>query len=288
MQSTQDMPQSVLVKWKTPEDELVNVARIAQKFKRRRSDSPIRICIGVPNAAWASQVMRSLQMLEIPAVPYMPVKRLEPQTRAALAAIDFLAKQDDASRDALLACGKSTAECDQLLEQYGKARGFALLRATGMKDAKQLKHVMTLIDGDEDAAAIGKLTREQLARPRAREDSEEVIIMDYRAINGSFDHLILVACVDGMVGDSAQPLNQQALEAYQNAAQHAERDCIVSYFTRIDKAVADQARINYTRTKTENGVQLAMTKPTPFLVQEAASRPSTMSGQALLRNYGLN
>lgn len=288
MQSTQDTPKAVLVKWKTPEDELVNIARIIGKFKRRRTDKPIRICIGVPNNAWASQAARSLQMIDIAAVPYMPVRRLEPQTKAALAAMDFLAKQDDESRTALIAYGKTAEECDKLLEQYGNAHGFALLRATGMKDAKQLHHMMTLLDGDENAATISQMAREQLEHPHAREDSEEVIIMDYRAINGTFDHLILVGCVDGMMGDSAKPADDQALAAFQDAHKHATRDFIVSYFTRIDKAVADQARINYSRTKTENGALLAMSKPTPFLASKASMRPSTMSGQALLRSYGIN
>ncbi len=157
-----------------------------------------------------------------------------------------------------------------------------------MKDAPQLQHVMSLVDGDEDAASLRALVREQLTRPRAREDSDEVVVMDYRAINGSFDHLILIACVDGMVGNSAQALNEQALQAFQDAPAHATRDCIVSYFTRIDKSMADQARINYTRAKTENGTLLAMSKPTPFLTAETSKRPSTMSGQALLRTYGLN
>ncbi len=288
MSNTQDTAPVVLVKWKTPEDELINTARMAQALKKQHSDSPIRVCIAVPGNAWASQAAKSLQMLDVPAVPYMPVRRLEPQTRAALAAIDFLAKQDDASREALMACGKTAAECNQLLEQYGNAHGFALLRATGMKSARQLQHVMTMFDGDEDAATIAQVAREQLAHPHAREDSEEVVIMDYRSLSGSFDYLFVIACVDGLVGNSTQEPDERALKAFRGAAQHAKRSSFISYFTRIDKTTADRARINYARCKTENGALLAMTKPTPFLAMDTHARPSTTSGQALLRTYGLN
>lgn len=287
MTGKQETTPVVLVKWKTPEDELVNIARIAEALGKRDRETRTKVCIAVPNNAWTSQMARSCRMLDIPAVPYMPVRRLQADAQAAIAAIDFLARPDAASRAKLVACGKSNEECEQLLASYGNAHGFSLLRATGMRDAKQLAHAVAMFTGDEDATTISTMAHEQLEHPHALEDSDEIAIMDYRALHGSFDYLLCVSCVDGLVGSTGTE-DATALDAFEALPSHAKRGLFISYFTRIDKTTADQARIRYARCKTENGRQLAMSRPTPFLALDTSHRPSTTSGQALLRTYGLN
>ena len=88
--------------------------------------------------------------------------------------------------------------------------------------------------------------------------------------------------------ETQQELAMQQEQIINEASTHATNTCFVSYFTRIEKRLADAAHIPYARCKKEHDKEMAMTCPATFLANQRSNRPSTMSGQALLRSYGLN
>ena len=273
-------PTCTLVKWKTPEDELLNVARIAHKLALNHGYRPKRVCVVAPNNAWISQFARACESLEIPAVICLPVRKLTDDAKRALAMIDYLANNTQENREKLLACGVTAEQCEQMFEKCTGAKGFTLMKLAGVADVKQFAHIMKLVVGDEDAGQLSEIIHEQLVRPCVREKSDEITITSAKDIHGEFDYVFYIGCVEGLAG----------VECVANAfgSSHAVNGFYISYFTRIDKQIADAAHIYYARCKDENGQQVAMCKPAKFIEREQAHRPSTTSGQALLSVHGLS
>ena len=310
------VPTCTLVKWKTPEDELLNVARIAHKLALNHGYRPKRVCVAAPNNAWISQFAKACDSLEIPSVICLPVRKLTDEAKRALATVDFVANNTEENRDKLKVCGMSAEECEQMFEKCSGAKGFTLLKLSGVAGVKQFAHIMKLVVGDEDAGQLSEIIHEQLVHPCAREKSDEITITSAKDIHGEFDYVFYIGCVEGLAGveyvanvlqGSRIVEGSESLQdsRYANATgglnnlsascaignpgnSHATSGFYISYFTRIDKQIADAAHIYYARCKDENGQQVAMCKPAKFIESEQANRPSTTSGQALLSIHGLS
>lgn len=100
--------------------------------------------------------------------------------------------------------------------------------------------------------------------------------------------------VDGPAGGTAAPVvaDPVGLVGQQRAAFNrlAEADGAVtfSYFAKAPAALANQIHLPYRRTKTEDGIELALVSPARFIGEWGAARPSTQGGDGFLRAAGLN
>ena len=325
-----------LVKWKTPEEELINAARLGHLLAYNNGHKPKKVCLALPNQTWISQCVRACKMLKVDALICLPVKKLSPQAKQVLAILNYLDNHSDEALEELMGCGLSANDCQELFKRCKENKGFSLLRNIGALEVSQLEHAISLLDGDEDIHALNSFFHEQLRHPTISANSAELSITTLDGIHADFDYVFCLACAEGLIksdsqsrnstdnpdnasgtndandvqdingasnesgvndaqdinsADAAHDINtthKQQKHLIEKAQAHAKCGFFVSYFTRIEKRLADAAHIHYVRCKKEHEKEMAMTAPDAFFEEQRLNRPSTMSGQALLRSYGLN
>lgn len=285
-----------LVKWETPTDELLGVAKVARCLAGRPGANASDVCIAVPNRVWAAQAQRACASIGLEAVVCVPAARLGAAARAALAKLAVLAQPDDEKALAgWEAAGLPAGEASAFAQAYREARGFTLVRALGLDAVPEASTALLHVRGDETARELHALMEEQLVHPTLPSHSAAVPVCLIGSLERPCEHLFLAGCVDGLVPGSAAGAQEPGREAcaaeraaFERALSLARTQAVVSMFCKVDSRIAEQARIRCVRFKTERGVRVAHVVPTPFLREAGGARPTTMGGQAYLRSYNLN
>ena len=63
---------------------------------------------------------------------------------------------------------------------------------------------------------------------------------------------------------------------------------VLSHFSKAELELAERTKMQVVRVKSENGKRMAIVRPSCFLSEAGDAAPTTMGGQALLAEYGLN
>lgn len=293
------LTRTIYVKWKNPSDEIVSTARIVDaliKYKRSEAEG---ICVAAPNRNWAVQAKRGFEAKGVHAAICIARTRLGKDERSALAALEAVAQgsADGAAGKVWGACGRDPRELERIVADHGDERGASLIHAVGLSSLPGFEEALLHVNGDEDAAELLSVVKEQLAHPTPPRHLNMVPIMDYRAVKGDFKWLFLIGCVNGLVPGSAafgddEEKRTRAIETGRTAflacldapSEHA----VASSFSYIDEDIAKAARIPYARVRHSHGQSLATCAPSMYLSEAGAARPSTVGGQAFLRRFHLN
>jgi hypothetical protein len=300
------------IKWDSPTDELVGVAKLvfAQLDKGGLAHSQIRLI--VPHANWGLQLQRACEAQGVSATFNMPMERLSAGATVELAKLEFLANPASAhAREILLKVPYALSADSQNAEgvtgedalaafamRNKSVKGFSLLNVAHLKNFHEFDHALLHINGDEGATQMFDIVSAQLACPTIPEHTSAVSIEHMLYAHNPADLVILVACVDGFVPGAAayaaatDQARAQAVstwrEAFNKCAGLGTQKTYISLFTRAEEALAKQAHFQIARTKMQNGQRVAQLRPTPFLDEWGLDAPSTCGGQALLRHLGLN
>jgi hypothetical protein len=300
------------IKWDSPTDELVGVAKLAfaQLDKGGLAHSQIRLI--VPHANWGLQLQRACEAQGVSATFNMPMERLSAGATVELAKLEFLANPASAhAREILLKVPYALSTDSQNAEgvtgedalaafamRNKSVKGFSLLNVAHLKNFHEFDHALLHINGDEGATQMFDIVSAQLACPTIPEHTSAVSIEHMLYAHNPADLVILVACVDGFVPGAAayaaatDQARAQAVstwrEAFNKCAGLGTQKTYISLFTRAEEALAKQAHFQIARTKMQNGQRVAQLRPTPFLDEWGLDAPSTCGGQALLRHLGLN
>lgn len=300
------------IKWDSPTDELVGVAKLvfAQLDKGGLAHSQIRLI--VPHANWGLQLQRACEAQGVSATFNMPMERLSAGATVELAKLEFLANPASAhAREILLKVPYALSADSQNAEDVTgedalaafamrnkSVKGFSLLNVAHLKNFHEFDHALLHINGDEGATQMFDIVSAQLACPTIPEHTSAVSIEHMLYAHNPADLVILVACVDGFVPGAAayaaatDQARAQAVstwrEAFNKCAGLGTQKTYISLFTRAEEALAKQAHFQIARTKMQNGQRVAQLRPTPFLDEWGLDAPSTCGGQALLRHLGLN
>jgi hypothetical protein len=300
------------IKWDSPTDELVGVAKLAfaQLDKGGLAHSQIRLI--VPHANWGLQLQRACEAQGVSATFNMPMERLSAGATVELAKLEFLANPASPhAREILLKVPYALSTDSQNAEgvtgedalaafamRNKSVKGFSLLNVAHLKNFHEFDHALLHINGDEGATQMFDIVSAQLACPTIPEHTSAVSIEHMLYAYNPADLVILVACVDGFVPGAAayaaatDQARAQAVstwrEAFNKCAGLGTQKTYISLFTRAEEALAKQAHFQIARTKMQNGQRVAQLRPTPFLDEWGLDAPSTCGGQALLRHLGLN
>jgi hypothetical protein len=300
------------IKWDSPTDELVGVAKLAfaQLDKGGLAHSQIRLI--VPHANWGLQLQRACEAQGVSATFNMPMERLSAGATVELAKLEFLANPASPhAREILLKVPYALSVDSQNSEgvtgedalaafamRNKSVKGFSLLNVAHLKNFHEFDHALLHINGDEGATQMFDIVSAQLACPTIPEHTSAVSIEHMLYAHNPADLVILVACVDGFVPGAAayaaatDQARAQAVstwrEAFNKCAGLGTQKTYISLFTRAEEALAKQAHFQIARTKMQNGQRVAQLRPTPFLDEWGLDAPSTCGGQALLRHLGLN
>lgn len=295
----QQPARSTVVKWTTPAEEVRGIALVINSLINEANRDPERIGIAVPNHNWAAQMHYACRCADFPSTDCLPPARLNSEAQAALAKLDILAHHTTKeTRIALAELGHPHQGMQHTIEELGPSCGFTLVQALGIDDIPLFAHARLHLHGDEDAQTLLDILKQQIVHPTMPDHASVTPIMHYRNVEGAFDWLFLIGCVDGLLPGSdafEAPTEQERSQArdscqsdFNAACSHAYEQIVISYFTKIDAEIAKKASIRTTRFRTEGDRRFAMTAPTVLLNHQENHRPTTVGGQILLRTYGLN
>lgn len=295
------LSKAACVRWRDPADELVGLARIAHALIDRGDCLPCDIAFAVPNRNWALQMKRALDAARLASTVCIAPLRISSAGHEALAALDMLADPASAAaREAYEAFGRTRDEACALLAKCGEMRGYTLIRLLGIDRIPDFAHALYHVRGDENADRLAAVLRERIERPAIPPHVEVAPILDYRdvAATGGFPCVFVVGCVNGLVpgpaafeapsAEARDAAMAAARQGFASAVEAATHTAVVSYFEKIDAAVAEAAHICHVRCKVEHGRKLAMCAPTCFLAGAGTLRPTTVGGQTFLRDFNLN
>lgn len=291
-----------LVKWATPTEELVGVAKVVRHLVGTPGVSAGDVCIAAPNRVWARQAQLACASVGLEAALCAPADRLSAPARVAMAKLAVLAQPDaEPAREAWVAAGLPEADAAAFAQAYGKARGFTLVRVLGLEKVPEAAVALLHVRGDEGAAQLRELLASQLANPELPEHSAAVPVRVLGSLSQPCELLFLVGCVDGLVpgevpghaaqgeqGAGALAACEETRAAFRRALGLARSKAVVSFFSKVDEQTAQRAHVRCTRFKMEHGQRMGLAAPTPFLDEVGGSRPTTVGGQAYLRSFDLN
>ncbi len=295
--ATRPTPRCTFVKWRTPADEMVGLASLAAKAIESGEVEPRRLAFAVPNRNWGAQLERACGQIGLRTTFCATAAHLDRAAALALAKLRLIAEPGSAqARARLIDADYDEAAIDHLVAQCTRVSGFTLAHRLGIDAERALAHGMLHVAGTESATELLNVLSAQLARPTVPRDRQLSPIMDYRALTGAFDWVVVAGCAEGLIPDTRALANTDeghtALER-QRAAFVRARGCarvrtVLSSFAKADADLAKAARLRIARTKTEQGRRICLCTPTRFIDEMGAHRPSTVGGQALLREYGIN
>ncbi len=280
-----------VVKWGSPLEELQGIARLAARDKQRGFCCASDMRLAVPSINWGMQLQRVCEAQKISALFCAPYAPLTAEDRKRVAKLSALANpHDPKAQRACIEAGMHQEELDALLAKFAKARARTLIKAVGLKESMSLRHAVLHVRGDEDAKELYELMRTQRSRPTFPSEADTIPIVLMNHIRDRVKRVLAVGCVEGLVPSYArmdtEEKRQSALEAgravFSSCISKAQDSAVISYFTRIEERVAQAAGISFVRTKQQDDMRVAMTKPTPYLTEWGSCLPATVGGQALL------
>ncbi len=286
-----------VAKWGSPAEELSGIAQLAARDAQRGVCRASDMRLAVPSVNWGVQLQRVCASQKVPALFCAPHARLDANDRMRVAKLAALADPGNAAAQrACIDAGASREELDALLGSYADARGHTLVKVVGLKESMSLRHATLHVRGDENAGELYAIVRAQMERPTFPPEAETIPIVLMSHVREGAKRVFAVGCVDGLVPsyakDSSDERRRQAIDEgraiFSSCVSSAQDSAMISYFTRIEEHTARAAGISFARTRLQDGVRVALTRPTPFLAEWGAELPATVGGQTLLRKGALN
>ncbi|WP_232050913.1 3'-5' exonuclease [Arabiibacter massiliensis] len=219
----------------------------------------------------------------------------------ALSLYDALAQAGTASEEpfprAAVLAERWRAGQDFIAQNAGR-KGFSLLRAIGADGLPEFEEAARAFVGDEDAAALLRMERAQVTDPAMPEDAHVLHVATFGALVGvEYDNVFVVGAVDGLMPRRAafeaadeeereRAMNEER-RLFCNGVAKAGKRLVVSHFNRAPLELAERAKMQVSRVRTEGGSRMAVVRPVCFLAEAGDACPGTVGGQALLAELGL-
>ena len=180
--------------------------------------------------------------------------------------------------------------CLAFINAKSGLEGFSLVSAIGADNLPEFEEAVGRLEPGDGAMELLSYELDAFAHPSLAGSPDAVRVATYDTLVGcsdEFDLVWLIACVDGLVGDSAEKdpsavTRHLSRLLFANAVARANQELVVSYFSHATIDVARKAGMRSVRTRPINGAPHAMLRPSPFLLEAGSALPGTTSGQALL------
>lgn len=281
------------LKWATPEEELQGIAEAVHLLTPSKTSEQIKIGIMAPTYTWATQMQQACKVQGIDATVCLAIPAEAPLIQRVVATLKLLEDPTcTEAQDTLKHFGIQSEAQAALIERWGHAQGLTLVRGVGLDTLGPLEHALRHLAGDEDARRLRKLLEHQTSTPTMQGLLGVVPIMDYSTLQGTYDWLFLLGCVEGLLpeasyqvsgGSSPNPELNSQLSPLARAVTSAHT-AVISHFAKIDEGVAQSCGMSYVRTKQEGGRKIAMTRRSSGITAALPSRPTTEGGQTFLNN----
>lgn len=293
------------LKWDYAESELRGIAEAIQALSAKtarsssssKSELNLKIGIIAPNYTWATQMQQACKCADSDATVCMAVPEQARVAQQIFATLTLLADPTDKqATDTLLRLGVTSEAQKVLVERYGSARGLTLVHGLGLDALAPFAHALRHCTGDENAVTLLELLRRESATPTMHGLHGVIPIMDYASLQGTYEWLFLIGCVEGLLPESvfatpvkaatetateSQCLGTAETDPFGDALQRAN-NVVISHFTKIDEAIAQTFGITHVRTKQEGDRRIVLARGCSHIKAVLPALPTTEGGQAFL------
>lgn len=186
------------------------------------------------------------------------------------------------------------------LEKNATRRGFGLMKAIGAEGISEFEAVAADMVGDETAKSLLELEQAAISDPVWTEDPHVVhICLPQNLCGTEYDNMFVVGCIDGFFpqrnafevistdGERNRIMDSERRD-FMGGVAKAKHLLVLSHFSKAELELAERTKMQVVRVKSENGKRMAIVRPSCFLSEAGDAAPTTMGGQALLAEYGLN
>lgn len=186
----------------------------------------------------------------------------------------------------------------ELIKKHKDRKGYALLHAIGAEGLHEFELVEQVMQGDETATQLFALARESFDAPVLPVEEHVLHIATYRTLAGlSYDNVFVFACIDGFMpqrnafeivstNEERTAVMEEERHAFYRTCSTASKRLVVSYFSKAELELAERSKMQVTRVRAEGDKRMALVRPSTFIEQAQAARPSTVGGQGLLASLG--
>lgn len=287
-----------LVKWATPEEELMGTAHIARGLVECGLTTPDRVCFLVPNGTWGSAMLDACRREGMTATLCLHKRMLSGAGELVLGTLDLLANPDNGDAwESWRALGRTEVEADRLLRSYSGLNGFTLANRLKLNLIPEFEHIVSSLNGEETCIELADIAHRQLEEPTISKEMGKSPIFHFESRRGEFDYVFFPGCVAGLIPDETSLQEPDDIckgdsielqrRAFHEAIHSARVSMLVSYFTSVDRDSDVFRLVKSTRNRMERGRTVAMTRPSMFLTEQGAECPSIVSGQEYLGLGGL-
>lgn len=188
----------------------------------------------------------------------------------------------------------------EFITKNAARRGFGLLKAIGAEGMVEFQVAAATMLGDETAEQLYEIERACTTDPVWTDDAHALHVALMGTLVGTeYDNIFMVGAVDGFVPqrnafevvsteeDRERTMNSER-RAFAATVARAKRLLVISHFSKAGLELAERAKMQVVRVKSENGQRMAIARPTCFLQEAGDAAPTTTGGQALLSEHGLN
>ena len=188
----------------------------------------------------------------------------------------------------------------EFIQKNSTRRGFGLMKAIDAEGISEFEAVAADMLGDETPARLFEMERASVTNPAWTEDPHVLHISTLENLCGTeYDNVFVVGAIDGFFpvrgafevvstdGERNRVMDAERRDFMSGVAK-AKHLLVLSHFSKSELELAERTKMQVVRVKSENGKRMAIVRPTMFLSEAGDAAPTTIGGQALLSEYGLN
>lgn len=188
----------------------------------------------------------------------------------------------------------------EFITKNSTRRGFGLMKAIGAEGISEFEAVAADMLGDETAARLFEMERAAIMDPAWIDDPHVLHVSTLQNLCGTeYDNIFVVGCIDGFFpirnafevistdGERNRVMDAERRDFMSGVAK-AKHLLVLSHFSKSELELAERTKMQVVRVKSENGKRMAIVRPSAFLSKAGDAAPTTIGGQALLSEYGLN
>ena len=174
------------------------------------------------------------------------------------------------------------------------------MKAIGAEGISEFEAVAADMVGDETAKTLLELEQAAISDPVWTEDPHVVhICLPQNLCGTEYDNMFVVGCIDGFFpqrnafevistdGERNRIMDSERRD-FMGGVAKAKHLLVLSHFSKAELELAERTKMQVVRVKSENGKRMAIVRPSCFLSEAGDAAPTTVGGQALLAEYGLN
>lgn len=252
-----------------------------------------KIGVVAPNYTWATQMQQACKRVDCDTTVCLAVPEQARVAQQVFTTLTLLVDPTDTqAADILCRLGVSPEAQAELVERYGSAHGLTLVHGLGLDALAPFAHALRHRTGDEDAATLLELLRRESIAPTMHDLHGVIPIMDWASLQGTYDWLLLIGCVEGLLPETVfatstetatepQRLDTAETVPFADALQRAS-NIVISHFAKIDEATAQAFGITHVRTKQEGDRRIALARSCSHIKAVLPALPTTEGGEAFL------